>query len=1242
MITALYVDDEPSLLEVTKLFLEMDGAISMDTCEDPRRALGLIEDGGYDVIVSDYQMPEMDGLELLQEVRGKGCQTPFIIFTGRGREEVAVQALNLGADFYMQKGGDPNVQFGELSNAIFKLAQKRSAEKALQESEALFRLIAENARDIVYRYQVDPVPRFEYISPSVSRITGYTPEEHYSNPDLFTEIVHPDDLSKFERVMRDPELLKKPLLLRWKTKNGRTVWAEQQSVPIFDDQGNLAAVQGVVRDVTERVMAETALREREERLRLITDNMMDIITVIDLEGTITFTSPSVRSVMGYEPSSRLGVNAFDQVHPEDADKVRAMFHDALIRQDSSKVEFRYRRQDGTYIWLETVGSVLRDSEGIPTGVVLTSRDITERRRAEQERASSERKFRDVFDNATDCIFIVDHKGQFVEVNRVACQRLGYDRDELVGMALTEVGRASGSRKLWPDGPDTNKGKSLYESTLTTRDGVEFPVEVSSTSISFQGLPATLCLVRDIAERKETELRLKESEALLLQTQATAHIGGYHIDFVKGRSEWTDEAFRICGMDPSTLGVPREECLHLVLPEDRELVNQAWREDQDVGKDLDFVYRLLAPDGSIKFIRNRGRLEIDANGDVVGIIGTIMDITDLREAEQRLAEGRELLAEAQKLSRTGSFRVDLATGAVQWSEEMFNITGWDRSAGPPSVEEYWIIVHPEDREELSKRYQGAIEQASSYDVSYRLATVNGIKHVQTKGRIVTDGRGRAVGVFGTLADITDRHRLEAERERMERRFRDVFDNASDAIFIFGPKGNFLEINKVACERLGYRREEMLAMNMSFILAPSRATRMKEVVQQIIDQGEMIFESAHITRSGEVIPVEVSAKAIDYGGFDAILSIARDLSERRRAERELRESQELLAEAERTSHVGSYHVDWVQGTSRWSEEAVRIIGMVPLGKETSPAETFLRSVHPQDHDRLCQAWDRATIVGGEFEIEYRVLTPDGDIRWVLNKARIEKDAFGSPCGFFGTVMDITELKHAQEALELAKFKLTLLGDMTRHDVQNKLTALSGYLQLAEHRTDDPACLEYLGKARVAMQSISHQMSFSKEYQTLGLNEARWIPLQEACAQGTGSLDLGRLQLITRLEGAEVLADPMLEKVFHNLVENTVKYGKSATMMSITVSETPLGLLILFEDNGVGISAEDKRDLFELQLRDRRGHGLHLIREVLRLSGISIKETGTPGKGARFEVLVPQGRYRLPVSGRDEGVEGVGAHG
>ncbi|MCK4270782.1 MAG: response regulator, partial [Methanogenium sp.] len=143
MISLLYVDDEPALLDITKIFLEKHGEFRVDTVESAPEAMQKLQAVSYDAIISDYEMPEMNGIDFLKEIRSGGNEMPFIIFTGKGRENVVIEALNSGADFYLQKGGEAKSQFAELSHKIRQAVEKKRAEKELIRSETLYKTIFE-------------------------------------------------------------------------------------------------------------------------------------------------------------------------------------------------------------------------------------------------------------------------------------------------------------------------------------------------------------------------------------------------------------------------------------------------------------------------------------------------------------------------------------------------------------------------------------------------------------------------------------------------------------------------------------------------------------------------------------------------------------------------------------------------------------------------------------------------------------------------------------------------------------------------------------------------------------------------------------------------------------------------------------------------------------------------------------------------------------------------------------------
>lgn len=237
----------------------------------------------YDVLLFDYRLPGLNALEALKELTARRVLLPVVIVTGHGDEEVALQAMRLGAADYVVKSAGylyhlPSV----LENAFHRAALIRE-QAALRESEARFRRLAENAQDLIYRYRLTPPIGFEYVSPAATAITGYTPEEHYADPDLGRKIVHPDDRPLLERVVADP-VAGRAVTLRWVRKDGRIIWTEQRNVPIFDETGALIAIEGIARDVTDRKRMEEdlqrAIQAKEEMIQNVSHELRTPLALV--------------------------------------------------------------------------------------------------------------------------------------------------------------------------------------------------------------------------------------------------------------------------------------------------------------------------------------------------------------------------------------------------------------------------------------------------------------------------------------------------------------------------------------------------------------------------------------------------------------------------------------------------------------------------------------------------------------------------------------------------------------------------------------------------------------------------------------------------------------------------------------------------------------------------------------------------------------------------------------------------
>ncbi len=231
-------------------------------------------------------------------------------------------------------------------------------------------------------------------------------------------------------------------------------------------------------------------------------------------------------------------------------------------------------------------------------------------------------------------------------------------------------------------------------------------------------------------------------------------------------------------------------------------------------------------------------------------------------------------------------------------------------------------------------------------------------------------------------------------------------------------------------------------------------------------------------------------------------------------------------------------------------------------------------------------------------------------------------GKPKGFRGVAVDITERKRAEDALRRANRQLNLLNGVTRHDILNKVSVILGFLKIAGMKFRDPALAGYLEKMESATTEIRLQIEFTKVYENIGTHEPQWIDLDTVMPRAQVP---AAITLHAAVQGISVFADPMLEKVFFNLLDNAVRHGQTVTAIRVSSRRSGDDLVVTWEDNGTGIPEGEKEQIFERGFGKNTGLGMFLAREILFLTGISIRETGEPGRGARFEITVPRNGFR-----------------
>ncbi|OPY30102.1 MAG: putative diguanylate cyclase [Methanocella sp. PtaU1.Bin125] len=1002
-------------------------------------------------------------------------------------------------------------------------SEKRPGDRRLRETpgqcEDEYLPLISSFLDIVYA--ITPGGIINYISPRIAHY-GYEPGDLLAHSifDFMTADCREHMLARLHESLTKGEST--PTEFKLRAKDGQIYWMEALGKTIYDDAGQPLRQVGVIRDITLRKRAEHRLRESEDKYRNLVEQVNDWVWEIDTRCRYSYASPRVRDLLGYAPEEMIGKSPFDFMPCGEAERVRSGFEQIfLARREFSLLENTLARKDGGHVIVETSGMPMFDADGRFAGYRGIDRDITGRKRAEEEVNAARNMLQLIMNNIPEAIFWKDRDSRYLGCNKVFAKAAGLaspadivgktDYDLPWSREQAESFRSYDRRIMETDVPEYYIIERQREA-----DGKLAWIETNKVPLhDAQGnVIGILGTYEDITERKRAEEMLRRNETLLRKSQEIARLGSWELDLANDRLVWSDEVYRIYGIQPGEFDGTYAAFLEAVHPDDREAVDVAYTGSVRGGRDTyEIEHRVIRKsDGDVRVVHEKYENYRDLSGQIVRSVGVVHDITERKRAEEALKQSEANLERAQRIAALGSWEWDLKTDMLSGSREYYRMFGLEPS-GPVPFDEFASRMHPDDLKWVKK-----VKENLNYDnlpdsFDFRILAPGGeVRYIHSEVEVVKDRDGQPVKIFGTMQDVTRRKQVEMALRESEALLNSIFRSAPTGIGVVVDRV-IKEVNEKLCRMTGYAREELVGQS-----------------------ARMLY------------PSDMEYEYVGKVKYDMI--------------------------AERG--VGDVE-------TRWRRKDGRVIDILLSSSPIDPANLS--------------------------------------------------------AGVTFTALDITNRKRAENEVIEAKSQAELYLDLLGHDINNLHQIALGYLELARDMPPTERQNEYLDKPIEVLQRSARLIKNVRKLQKLqeGVFQAQEVDIATVLAdvrREFGAVPGKTVTLnLNRCEHCYVRANGLLYDVFANLVSNAIKHtGDRADIvidMDIVNDGTGRYCRVIVEDNGPGVPDDFKGRIFNRMLKgDSRakgmGLGLYLVKSLVEsYEGrvwVEDRITGDHTKGARFVVMLP----------------------
>ncbi|ANE50238.1 PAS domain-containing protein [Flavisolibacter tropicus] len=1012
------------------------------------------------------------------------------------------------------------------------------------------------------------------------------------------------------------------------------------------------------------------------------------IYVFDLlEQKLVFTNDKFKDIFSVlmGESSKLDINFFDAfIHPDHVQEVKSYFKKLQNIPDKETGTYKYciKSKEGNYRWVRSYDSVFkRTEEGKVQQIIGAIIDVNKEKTVSDELRRREEQLTEAqalahmgswsWNIETGEVLWSDEMYRIYQLDSNTA--LSYDRlmnfnhpedRELVQLKLTETLET--------------KNSTEFQNRIELKDGtIKYIHATAEVRVNREGqVVEMLGTVQDITERQELLNHLKRNESLYRQAEELANLGNWIWDLKNNTVEWTDQLYKIYGLEPQSEKITIDRFLSLVHPDDRPYIRESITENMK----LDYVdrnFRIITPQGIIKTLRSIAQTQRNGNGQLLNIFGTEQDITEQQSLIEQLRQSESLYKQAQALARIGNWSIDLTNNEVKWSEELYNIYELDKGQ-ELSVEKWFDYLHPEDKESVSHYWQECLAQKHPYDKVHRVILPSGkVKTLHRKGEFVFDSNGTAIKLIGTTQDITDQFLIQQELKEKQTFIQKITDATPALITSYNVATDQYEfVNEGLYKLLGYDPKEAIGQGSIFftqLIHPDDALELIQKTMAALEDANrhpddnQIAEYAYRIRhkNGQYRWINTYATVFDRnsnGQVERILRISLDITEHAIAREKIEEQELFIKQVADASPTILYLFDTTTNTFSYiNHEVYYVLGFTPEEILEMGAEAITALYHPEDLHLLPerrQSEKKFQHTNSMMQYECRLRSKTGEWCWmVVREVVFKRNDANRPVQVLGAALDISKRKEMERSLlqntyqlQQSNASLEEFAYVASHDLKEPLRKISTFgdrlVNTQQDRLSDDGKI-YLKKiidASQRMQTmINDLLSISmitgnhsfQPYSLQAIVEEVKQTLEYKVEKENAIIDA------TGLPEANIIPS-QFRQLFQNLLSNSLKFTREGVqphiqitwayirpeeLNHIQINKANQYLKLEFSDNGIGFEDEYAGKIFQIFQRlhgrseyEGTGIGLAICKKIVEHHGGAIYAHGHPDHGAVFTILLP----------------------